>query len=378
MWRAAQLVDGIREPAVAISGDGRVLALNGAAAGLFGTSSEAVLERRCSDVICVFALGPDGTRVCSVGDCPILQSIAAGEAVEVPWAGWLGADNRPRQVTATAIVIPPGAHDDTAGVLVLHVGPPLESSGGVSARLRLLGPVALLGPAGSVVPRRQRTRELLALLTLVGDQGIRREELIDLLWPDEVGSIDTATYLRVLIHDLRATLAALVMPGTLRRSGDRYVLPSGAMYVDAVEFERRAAVLLRSRHEHTASLAAIEEVLMLYGGDLAAAEDFGAWVLTLRGRLRSLYLDLLRKAVSLATAADDFERVVAYSARALLADPLQEGFQAAIIGGYRRLGRLTDARRQYALYRELLKRELLAPPSPAFERAMSEGLAVAG
>jgi len=376
MWQAAQLVDGIWEPAVAISRDGRVVALNNAAADLLGGPADTVLGRRCGDVIC--ALGRDGQRVCSVDDCAVLRSIAAGKAVELQWSGWLGADGRTRQITATAIVIPRNTNDEAAGVLVLHVGPPLESGDLVDSRLHLLGTVELRGPAGPVVPRRQRTRELLALLALAGDQGVRREELIDLLWPEDVIGDDTATYLRVLIHDLRATLATLGVRGTPHRSGDRYVLRSGAIQVDAVEFETHAEALLRNRHARAGSFTAIEAVLAIYGGDLAAAEDFGTWVLPLRARLRSLYLDLLWAAVKSATAASDFERVVAYSMRALLADPLQERFQAAVIGGYRRLGRFTDARRQYGVYRKLLGRELTAPPSPAFERAIIEGLAVAG
>ena len=79
---------------------------------------------------------------------------------------------------------------------------------------------------------------------------------------------------------------------------------------------------------------------------------------------RQLFLDSLKSLVALRAAAGDIDGAIVIAQRSLVVDPLQEGLHASIIRLHREVGRLGAARRQYEIFRDVLRRELdIAPPA---------------
>ncbi len=376
MLYVSDLVYGIHDAALAISASGEVTAINEAAERLLGHPPELVVGRRCAEV--VRAVDGAGASICQAENCPVLGCIAAGAPVDLPWVRWQVNGGHDAEISASAIVFSKGSLDeDTIAILVIRCADTrtLVRGGTSKPSLRLLGRVALEGLGGCIIPRRRRTMELLALLGLAGARGAHRDEILDALWPSGLGE-GSSTYLRVLLTDLRHTLAVIGVADGVERAGNRYLLRADALRIDALEFQSGASVLLHAAVDGSeVSADAIGQTLALYDGDLAGDEDFGVWVLPERERVRQLYLDVLDIAVRAAAASGDAARVVEYCQRALGADPLQERFQVELVAAYGQLGRFADALRQYRAFRDLLGREAACKPlSAAFEQAVQQAL----
>lgn len=379
-----RLVEGSIGPAFAIASDGRIIAVNTAAADLIGQPARELLNRYCGDVI--NALDGTGARLCRPEGCPTLEALAGGRPTDLPWCAWRTPDGTHLPVSATAVAIPSDARpDSTAGLILLHVaGAHAGSKGATPAapageiRVQLFGrPECIRDGEVQPVPRR-RAFELLALLALAGNRGLDRERICEILWPDPSGGSER-THLRVLLHTLRQSLGRDITEtvdpddrGRLRLAND---IP-----VDVVAFERGATALQQcdpATHIGAGAeerLGEIDALLSLYVGDLDEAAQFGAWVLPYRERLRSLYLGLLNEATRLAARAGAVARAMDYCRRAAAADPLQEEFQIALIAAYGQLGRPRDAVAQYDLYQRRLASDLALQPSMAVQRALRQAV----
>lgn len=379
-----RLVEGSIGPAFAIASDGRIVAVNTAAADLIGQPVRALLNQYCGDV--VNALDGAGERLCRAEGCPTLEALAGGQPTDLPWCSWLTPDGTHLPVSATAVAIPSDARpDSTAGLILLHVAPtPIDTHDAAPAppateiRVRLFGrPECTRDGEVQSVPRR-RAFELLALLAFAGNRGLDRGRICEILWPDPSGGSER-THLRVLLHALRQSLGREVTEmvdsddrGRLRLATD--------IAVDIVAFECGAAALQQcdpvthAGADAEQRLGEIDALLSLYVGDLDESAQFGSWVLPYRERLRSLYLGLLNEATRLAARAGDGARAMDYCRRAAAADPLQEEFQIALIAAYGQLGRPRDAVAQYDLYQRRLASDLALQPSMAVQRALRQAV----
>lgn len=384
-----RLVDGSIGPAFALAERGRIVALNDAAARLFGRPAAELVGERCCDVVA--ACDASGERVCRPDGCATLSALASGHATELPWCTWPAADGSAVPITATAIAVPRDARSDaTIAVVLLHRQAP---RGGTVAGRDVAADTSARRPARSVLVRlfgrpecssdgevlavpRRRLFELLALLAFAGSAGLRRDQLCELIWPDApLGR--GRSHLRVLLHSARQSVGSDVIEEA--DSGERARLRlAPAVWVDATAFECEARTLLK---EATASVSGgpdrleqLETVLSMYTGDLDECGQFGEWVFPHRERLRSLHVELLAEATRLASRAGDAQRAMEYCRRGAASDPLDEAFQIALIGAYGQLGRPREAIAQYQLYRRALASDLALRPSPAVERALQRAV----
>ena len=114
---------------------------------------------------------------------------------------------------------------------------------------------------------RQKPKLLLKLLALEPQHQLHREQLLEMLWPDQ----DTEAALRNLhraLHIARRALEPDLTAGAtsqfLATRGQQVLLQApGQLRIDLEEFEQRAAEALSVR-----DLATCESALALYTGDL--------------------------------------------------------------------------------------------------------------
>jgi DNA-binding SARP family transcriptional activator len=170
-------------------------------------------------------------------------------------------------------------------------GPARTSDGCASITIRLLGGFGVAAD-GIPTPDRAWTRRsaaaLVKVLALAPGHCLHREQVMDLLWPDE-SPARTAPRLHKAAHFARQCAGrqdAVVLQGDLV-----WLFPDAELTVDAIRFEQLARVALRE-----ADPVAAREALTWYRGELLPGDLYEDWASDRREMLRLRRLDLLRVA----------------------------------------------------------------------------------
>lgn len=239
------------------------------------------------------------------------------------------------------------------------VAPPPQRAISVS----LLGPLAIDGCKRGRRALRSASRELIAYLAL-HPEGASREQLPDLLWPNEPPE-RARRRLWQSVTDARAHLG-----DGFQVDGDRYLLDRNAIHVDVDELERLLAQCERSPQARTETL---ERALTLIRGEPLAGSDY-LWADGDIRRLRAAPVELLLRLAQERLAAGEPRAALTAAERGLGYDPLNEelwrlaleaeatlGLREAVIDRYEDLTRLLDERlglepdrETRSLYRSLL------------------------
>jgi DNA-binding SARP family transcriptional activator/TolB-like protein len=219
-------------------------------------------------------------------------------------------------------------------------------------QLRLLGPFQING-ANPAIP--QRAKGLIAYLAMHAGRSISREVLATLLWSYSA-SQQARQSLRQCLTDVRVTLGRSQQLET-SRSTIRFT-PAANADIDVHHFE----VLAQSAEPD--ELAAASE---LYRGEFLEgldvnSEPFVEWLRTERSRLASAACDTLRRLALLRSQAGDAAGGIAAAQRLLSLDPLREDGHRILMELYAAEGRRSDALRQFASCREIMRRELGVEP----------------
>ena len=188
---------------------------------------------------------------------------------------------------------------------------------------------------------RRTAAGLVKLLALQPGHRLRREQVIDALWPDLLLD-EAAPRLHTAAHYARA--AAGFKDSVVLTGGAVSLFPDAEVNVDVAEFDR-AAEAARDAEPETAGRAAA-----LYGGDLLPDDLYEPWTEEARARLRLRYLELLR-------SAGRYEELVA-------ADPLDEEAQLALARDHLEHGRRQSALRSLDGMAKLFREELGVEPGP--------------
>jgi DNA-binding SARP family transcriptional activator/tetratricopeptide (TPR) repeat protein len=135
--------------------------------------------------------------------------------------------------------------------------------------------------------QRRHAAAVVKVLALAPGRRLHREQVIDLIWPDDTIAA-AVPKLHKAAHFARR---AIGVPGAVLLRGDQVVLCPGAIItVDAVQFEELARRALSSHDAVAASQA-----LALYGGELLPADRYEEWTEARREQLARIHLDLLRR-----------------------------------------------------------------------------------
>src|SRR5262249_34447235 len=202
----------------------------------------------------------------------------------------------------------------------------------------------------------KKTKALLAYLAFYGGQPHERAKLAALLWEDS-GEAQARESLRQSLSLLRKAL----LPHhayTLIARGDTVELKSGALLVDAVEFERLVA------SDETVSLG---QAVQLYQGKFlegfdVRASEFEGWLSSVRQQLNEKAIGALNKLLSHDVAAGTVERGITIATRLVSLDPLQESAHRSLMELYCKQGRYAAALAQYRFCSDVLSKELGVEP----------------
>jgi len=221
--------------------------------------------------------------------------------------------------------------------------------------IRLLGPPAIERDGVPLRPPRGRKAWALLGYLLLSERPPGRKHLAELLFGE---ADDPLGALRWTLAELRR---ALGVPGTL--GGDPVVTALG----DDVVVD---ALLTTGDLQDPAPLLEADGEL-LEGIHLASSLGFESWLLVERHRVSARTEARLRQAATSLLAAGHAARAVAYAARAVARNPLEEGNHELLVRSLAVAGDRMAARRQVAVCEDLLRRELGATASPALLEAAS-------
>jgi DNA-binding SARP family transcriptional activator/LysM repeat protein len=292
----------------------------------------------------------------------ILAVVAAGQGEPVPDAATYPLRS---ELSASAALM--DAPDGPAGAVAELRPTPAPAEGpapseattlpGRPVLLRLFGPprVEVLGDEVRT-GLRGRGRELLCLLA-VRREGIRQEEVIDILWPDDDTDWDkTREQLTTAVTSTRRRLRALTdnrgADYILFSGDDRYRLDAGVVDADVWQLEGALHEAARAASDDE-RLSALERLATLHLAEPLAGAVY-PWADAVRERLRRRAVDGLCDLAELCEGSGHGVRAVAALEAARTLDPCREEVYQRLIALHVRLGRDDAAQRAFReLAREL-------------------------
>lgn len=199
---------------------------------------------------------------------------------------------------------------------------------------------------------------LLAYLAVESERPQPRETLASLLWGN-TGEERARHNLRQALSKIRRQCGELVIA-----DGDCLRLNSELCVADVREFERLAA---------SGETRDLRRCVDLYRGELLEGlnprePEYHEWLLVTRGRFRKEACQAAARLASRFTEQDRPEEAITALGDLLALDSAHEPAHQALMRQLDRVGRRTDALRQYQLCVEAMKRELGADPSAETKR----------
>jgi DNA-binding SARP family transcriptional activator len=211
----------------------------------------------------------------------------------------------------------------------------------------------------------RKARDLLKLLVCRRGRPIHREQIAEILWPDEEPA-RTANRLSVALSTVRTILDPEHRhpPGhCLRSEGDAVALANVTVDVEVfLESAEAGLALARSGRSRDAGRE-LDVAELAYAGDLFEDDLYSDWAVDLREKARLTYLGVARALADL--AGDDHEARARYLLRILERDPYDERAHLDLVDLLARDGRHGEARRRYRLYcRRMDEIDVEAAPYP--------------
>jgi DNA-binding SARP family transcriptional activator len=224
----------------------------------------------------------------------------------------------------------------------------------MAGEIRLCGAVTVDGdPAGLT----GRLALLLAVLVLRGERGVRREELVDILWPQDPPAVPSKV-LNPLLSRLRRTVGPVVGRGLVRLDPD---VPIRVDVLDALADVDAAAAGFDT--DPGAAEARAARAAAVLGADLLPAHD-DPWTIEQRRRLvarRAEALAIVARA-GLARGPDGHAAAETAARELVAAQPLHEAGVALLLDVLAARGEDIAALQAYEALRVRLRRELGAAP----------------
>jgi adenylate cyclase len=235
-------------------------------------------------------------------------------------------------------------------------------------RLNVLGPFHAQWSDGEPLEvTGKKTQGLLGYLAVESARPHSREQLAGLLW-SETGDERARHNLRQALSKIRRSYGPLISS-----TGDTLALDLEQCSVDARDFD----ALARSK-----DVADLERCMALYRDDLLDGlvlreELYDEWLLGAQHQFRRTACDVIeRLAVTLADTDRPDEAVDVFNRRIAM-DPACEPAHRHLMELFDRIGRRSDALRQYEFLADALGRELGTEPSPetnaVYERIRTGG-----
>jgi DNA-binding SARP family transcriptional activator len=302
---------------------------------------------------------PDGPLQ---GSCLTALALEAGEALPELRLHLTAARPGAYLVTAAPLA------DDGAHV-VFELRPARRSSPArPGLRVFTLGGLLVEGPEGPIAGEwlEQRPGQLLRYLICQRGRVAAADAIAEAICP-HTGSAGATNNVRYLVHTLRTRLeprrpwrgeSSFVVS---RRGG--YALHPERVWIDADALEQRvdAGMAALAAGDRAAGREHLRRAVALYDGSFLADEPYAEWALAERDRLDAITCDAMRVLARL--YVDDPWAAMVYLERLARIEPLDDDVQRQLISTWLRLGRKSQAARQYHSFRVRLMREFGERPS---------------
>ncbi|MEO7718851.1 MAG: BTAD domain-containing putative transcriptional regulator [Capsulimonas sp.] len=228
-------------------------------------------------------------------------------------------------------------------------------------QIQLLGDLVVPCPGGANARfETRRAASLLAFLAVHRRRSHPREELIEMLWPDEDADA-TRIRFRQVLSTLRRTLESACVDASDLLIADRVsVRLSADVSTDVSQFEDAMASASRADTAET-RVKALRRAVDAYGGELLPGY-YDDWVLGERRRLEEEYLTALSRLAQALSDTGDRDQALEYARKAVRLDPLREESHADVIRVLAADGRIAEALRQFRDLEQVLWKELRAMP----------------
>ncbi|KRC61249.1 hypothetical protein ASE14_10095 [Agromyces sp. Root81] len=226
-----------------------------------------------------------------------------------------------------------------------------------SLTVQLLGRPRITRGAGEGYEFRSRKSWAVLAYLVLSERAPSRMQLAGLLFGE---ADDPARALRWCLAEIRRALGDIASI-----EGDPVALtlpPDAVVDVD---------VLVRGVWSEAVVLPGMGAEL-LDGLALRDAGAFETWLISQQRHVAAVSEAVLHEAALGSMSAGDLNAALGYGVRAATMSPLDENHQALLIRLYRLAGDDEAAARQYALCRELFRRELGVAPGPAVDAALRE------
>jgi len=213
---------------------------------------------------------------------------------------------------------------------------------------------------GDVSPtwRTAKARELFAFFVHRRNQIVRKDYLVEALWPGYEFK-KGYTMLYTTIYHVRKTMSAISAEIALDSTDSGYTLDLKGAPLDVELWERALEQAPPMSHE---SLGEHMELSRLYRGDYLAEYDF-LWAEAERERLRILWYQHALKLSAFLGTTDRYEQAVDVNSRILAWFPYSEEAYWQLMKLYDALGDRSAVKRYYEQLSEMLQSEFGTPPS---------------
>ena len=199
--------------------------------------------------------------------------------------------------------------------------------------------------------RTEKTRELFAFLLHDHGRGRSKEELLDLLWPED----DPEKAIRQLYNGVYYIKKALEEYGVKRELihiDSEYRLRLGSVFVDVDRFHELEAAETQEE---------LEELEKLYCGAYFQGADY-SWVQLEQERLAKICRKALLALADSYSSKNQWEKTEQILLKAYEQDPYEEEVTEKLLSCYRATGNAVKSKRHFTQYAELLSAELGVKP----------------
>lgn len=200
--------------------------------------------------------------------------------------------------------------------------------------------------------QRKKAIQLFLLLLTYRGQMLHREQICDLLWPEQ--DIEDATRDFKIAY---STLCGVLEPARKRHAPSAYILrkearyglrPEADLWLDAAAFERLITEGDKVHKRHPAAAATLyRQALTLYHGDYLQAYPYEEWSSDEQARLLLLYLRTAERLAQILVAAQGWEEAISICQDILARDnSLEEAYRLLMLS-YAGLGKRAQALQTY-------------------------------
>ena len=224
---------------------------------------------------------------------------------------------------------------------------------------------------GTLITRWRMARAMeLFFLLLEKSRPIRKEQIIEALWPDESDHADHDQTFRSTVYYLRKALgeACVVQQAGLYRL-DLKALYSESIWSDARTFETHfhdGKAALAQQNDKSAAQA-FQKMLALYQGDYLQS-FYGDWCMLRRDKLRQMCMYAHHQLALIAWRQEQWNECLTHWQHLLSIDSCLEAAHYGAMCCYIRLGNRTMALRQYQQCCQELREQLMIVPGPSLQK----------